>query len=371
MSIFSRSTSYADFVFRNINDFADHALNEIRDTSPSFLPSVSGSDLLWERIVELDSKPDVGISFNRSCRIIRAKDGFLAFNLAREEDWSLLPALLEMESSCQSWGELELSVKRKASRPLLERARLMGLPVSIPGDDEVLEIWLDELFTSDVGFSAYGDLKILDFSSLWAGPLCSHLLLNLGCNVLKIESKDRRDFSGDATPRLFSLLNKDKELLVVDFQDQSELDALQQMMCEADVVIEGSRPRAFKSLGIDRSSIKSLQTESQYQRQLWVSLTAYGRFDRAADWVGFGDDVAACAGLLDRSSSTDCHFVGDAIADPLAGLLSARTITRCFSQNLRGLLDFSLFRAARVALGAVERPDGTSFAPIKKVRSRC
>ena len=371
MSIFSRSISDADPVFRNINDFADHALNEIRDTWPSFLPSVSGSDLLWERIVELDSKPDVGISFNRSCRIIQARDGLLAFNLAREEDWSLLPALLEIESSCQSWGELEISVKRKARRPLLERARLMGLPVSIPGDEDVLGIWLDELFTSDTGLSAYGDLKILDFSSLWAGPLCSHLLLNLGCKVSKIESKDRRDFSGDATPRLSSVLNKDKELFVVDFRDKGELDSLRQIMREADVVIEGSRPRAFKSLGIDRNSIKSLQTETQYQRQLWVSLTAYGRFDRAADWVGFGDDVAACAGLLDRTSSTDYRFVGDAIADPLAGLLSALTITRCFSQNLRGLIDFSLFRAARVALGAVNRPDDTSLAPLKKVRSRC
>ena len=102
-----------------------------------------------------------------------------------------------------------------------------------------------------------------------------------------------------------------------------------------------------------------------------MSLTAYGRFGRAADWVGFGDDVAACAGLLDRASSIDCHFVGDAIADPLAGLLSAMTITRCFSQNLRGLLDFSLFRAARLALGAVERPEHGSYAPLKKVRSRC
>ena len=358
-------------MFRNINDFADHALNEIRDILPSFLSSVSGSDLLWERIVELDSKPEVGISFNRSCRFIQARDGLLAFNLAREEDWSLLPALLEIESSCQSWSELEFSVKRKAKRSLLERARMMGIPVSIPCDDEVLEIWLDDLFTSDVGFRAYGDLKVLDFSSLWAGPLCSHLLLNLGCKVSKIESKDRRDFSGDATPRLSSVLNKDKELLVVDFQDKAELDYLSQIMCEADVVIEGSRPRAFKLLGIDRNSIKSLQTETQYKKQLWVSLTAYGRFDSAADWVGFGDDVAACAGLLDRSSSIDWHFVGDAIADPLAGLLSALTITRCFSQNLRGLLDLSLFRAARVALGAVERPDDASFAPLKKVRPRC
>ena len=71
--------------------------------------------------------------------------------------------------------------------------------------------------------------------------------------------------------------------------------------------------------------------------------------------MGFGDDVAASAGVLDRSSDGGYDFVGDAIADPLAGLQAALTVKECLTQNLRGLLDFSLFRAARLALETVER----------------
>ena len=363
--------SDASPVFRNINDFADHALDEIRDIWPSILPSVSGSDLLWERVVELEDPPGVGISFNRSCRVIQARDGFLVFNMAREEDWSLLPALLETESRSISWSELEFLVQNRARRPLLERARLMGLPVSIPFDAEVAIKWQDDLFTACSTNHSPDDLKVLDFSSLWAGPLCSHLLLNLGCKVVKVESRNRRDISGSVTPKLFSLLNKDKELLIVDFQNEGELESLRQMICDADIVIEGSRPRAFAALGIDRQSIRSLQTIAQHHNQLWLSLTAYGRFNAAADWVGFGDDVAATAGVLDRSPDGGYCFVGDAIADPLAGLLAAVTIKECLSQNLRGLLDFSLFRAARVALETVECPYDASLAPLKKVRTRC
>ncbi len=358
-------------MFSNINDFADHALNEIRDIWPSILPSVSGSDLLWERIVELDSSPGAGISFNRSCRVIQAQDGLLVFNLAREEDWSLLPALLETESRSKSWSELEFLVQNRSRRPLLERARLMGLPVSMPFDAEVSIKWRDDLFTACSKSPSPDDLKVLDFSSLWAGPLCSHLLLNLGCKVVKVESRNRSDISGSATPKLFSVLNKDKELLIVDFQNEEELESLRQVICDADIVIEGSRPRAFEALGIDRHSIRLLQTSAQHHTQLWLSLTAYGRFGAAADWVGFGDDVAASAGVLDHAPDGGYFFVGDAIADPLAGLLAAVTIKECLLQNLRGLLDFSLFRAARVALGAIERLDGSSFAPLKKVRARC
>ena len=41
-----------------------------------------------------------------------------------------------------------------------------------------------------------------------------------------MESRNRRDISGSATPRLFSVLNKDKELLIVDFQNEAELEYL-------------------------------------------------------------------------------------------------------------------------------------------------
>ena len=360
-----------DTKFPTLNDFADSTLDQLREGHPNLLTNVLGSDLLWERSVELDFSLNTGISFNKSCRLISAQDGPLAFNLAREEDWSLLPALLEAESRCVSWTELEFLVQDKSRRPLLERARLMGLPVSIPFDAEVSIKWQDDLFTANSTNHSPDGLKVLDFSSLWAGPLCSHLLLNLGCKVVKVESRNRRDISGSATPRLFSVLNKDKELLIVDFQNEAELESLRQMICDADIVIEGSRPRAFEALGIDRRSIRSQQTSAQHNNQLWLSLTAYGRFGAAAEWVGFGDDVAASAGVLDRSSDGGYGFVGDAIADPLAGLQAALTVKECLTQNLRGLLDFSLFRAARIALETVERLYDSPLAPLKKVRTRC
>ncbi|MFD1236966.1 CoA transferase, partial [Pseudonocardia benzenivorans] len=52
----------------------------------------------------------------------------------------------------------------------------------------------------------------------------------------------------------------------------------------------------------------------------WISITAAGR---NSDRVGFGDDVAASAGLVARDADGLPVFVGDAIADPLTGLAAA------------------------------------------------
>ena len=77
-------------------------------------------------------------------------------------------------------------------------------------------------------------------------------------------------------------------------------------------MIEASRPRALAGFGLDAHAAVAAGTT-------WVSITADGR---ASNRVGFGDDVAAGAGLLARDARGPV-FCGDAIADPLAGLTAA------------------------------------------------
>jgi crotonobetainyl-CoA:carnitine CoA-transferase CaiB-like acyl-CoA transferase len=59
----------------------------------------------------------------------------------------------------------------------------------------------------------------------------------------------------------------------------------------------------------------------------WISVTGYGRRGRAADWIAYGDDAAAAAGLASATGTLAgaAHplFCGDAIADPLTGMHAA------------------------------------------------
>ncbi|GIS18178.1 MAG: hypothetical protein CM15mP120_00940 [Pseudomonadota bacterium] len=56
-----------------------------------------------------------------------------------------------------------------------------------------------------------------------------------------------------------------------------DLARLRDLLISADVVIEGSRPRALEALGLEYARINQLSTEQGRPDKLWLSLTAYGR----------------------------------------------------------------------------------------------
>jgi crotonobetainyl-CoA:carnitine CoA-transferase CaiB-like acyl-CoA transferase len=175
---------------------------------------------------------------------------------------------------------------------------------------------------------------VVDLSSLWAGPLCSHLLQLAGARVSKVESRTRPDAAREGTPLHFARLNAGKEQRSMDLR--AERGELLRLLDAADVVIESARPRALQQLGID-----AMEYVAERPGKLWISITGYGRGDPAGQWVAFGDDAAAAAGAV-RWTAEGPEFVGDAIADPLTGLHAALAATKCLTQGVGGLLELSL-----------------------------
>ena len=48
-------------------------------------------------------------------------------------------------------------------------------------------------------------LLVADLSSMWAGPLCGHLLARAGATVVKVESPRRPDGTRAGNQRIFRL----------------------------------------------------------------------------------------------------------------------------------------------------------------------
>ena len=274
-----------------------------------------------------------------SSKLLHTRDGVVALNLPRADDWEQLPALLSRGSESDlpasgDWTQLQRVVVQQSSADLVELGQLLGIAVADAVTPPPPRPWLLHRYPSNVSPQHRSPL-VIDLSALWAGPLCSSLLQMCGAQVIKVESRNRPDGARQGPQPFFNLLNAHKRSMALDLPSQSV--ALLQLLKQADIVIESSRPRALRQMGIDAQTVLK-----EKPGMVWVSITGYGRDNELA--VAYGDDAGVAAGLSKAlyDSAGQWLFCGDAIADPLTGLHAAIAAYSHWIQGRGGLLDISL-----------------------------
>ena len=296
--------------------------------------------LFTERAAELGLHGRGRISCNGTARMLRTGDGWTAVNLARPDDLDLIEAWIGRPPGPDPWRTLAGYAARMGAEQLVADGRLLGLPVSVvrrPGEvapaPEPAPLPVRPM-------APIRTLRVVDLSALWAGPLCGRLFGDIGAEVIKVESPRRPDAARVGSPRLFERLHRGQQRLALDFDAPDAHQALVGLIERADVVIEASRPRALEQRGVFARELVARRPGLT-----WISLTAYGRSGEAANWVGFGDDVAASAGLVALDAAGDPVFLGDAIADPISGLTAAREGMRAVAGG-GGLVEVSMHAAS-------------------------
>lgn len=299
-----------------------------------------------------------------SARLLPTADGWLAVNLARPDDIEVVPAWLELAAApSDPWAVVTEAVGRRGTDGLVERATLLGLPVAAvgPGAAGGEPVRRRRIAARPPRRAAP---LVVDLSALWAGPLCSHLLAAAGARVVKVESTSRPDGARADDTGLFALLNHGKASVALDLPSPEGVARLRALLGAADVVIEGSRPRALRQWGVDAEAVLARDGGPQ----VWVSITGHGRVGPAGDRVGFGDDAAAAGGLVVTDGDGPC-FLADAVADPLTGIVAASAVTKALAEGGTWLLDVALARVA----AAVAGPDRTGRpidGPVAAPRAR-
>jgi hypothetical protein len=338
---------------------------------------VDGLALLGERAAITGFGRRGRTSVGGSCEIVAAADGWLAVNLARPDDIDLLPALVDGEAAPGDWPAVQAALARRSARDVEARAAMLGLPVARwPGPDGAAAPgapgapWrIDGRVprarvrpAEGVGLDPAPERPlVVDLSSLWAGPLAASLLVATGCRVVKVEGARRPDGARRGPGAFFDLLNAGKECLALDFADPGDRALLERLVRAADVVVEGSRPRVMAGLGIDPIDV------ARRSRTTWISITGYGREGVDGTRVAFGDDAAFAAGCT--VGDPPC-FVGDALADPVAGLYGAAVALAALGGHRGQLVDLSLRDAAAYARGH-GGPRGEPFdGPVAAPRAR-
>jgi hypothetical protein len=279
-------------------------------------------------------------------RILPTVDGHIALSLARPADISLVPALVESDAVGDPWTAVAGWARAMTSDDAAQRIELLGLPGGKVPDPSSYEPPPDR--RSGVVTTALGSRRpsesplVVDMTSLWAGPLCAHLLGLRGARVIKVESVGRPDGARRGPTGFFDLLHAGHEQLVLDFGNDDDIKHLRHLMSRADLVLESSRPRALRHLGIDADEVVREGT-------CWLSITARGRESAS---IGFGDDVAACAGMVLREHDQLVQ-VGDALADPMSGVAAATAASVALGSDEATLIDVSMIDVVAESVGPV------------------
>ena len=229
----------------------------------------NGATLLVERAALLGLARRERRSANGSCHLLRSADGWLALNLARADDRALLPAWLEEADLEDDLPKLQQAVRAHTTAGLLERGHLLGLPLAAPGGAAPVH-WCKRSVRGTPRAPRTGvPPLVVDLSALWAGPLCSSLLHSAGARVIRVESTTRPDPTRQAAPAFFDLLHAGKEQVALDFGSERGRAQLCRLLAAADIVIEGSRPRALRQLGIVAEDVVAARCGVAEPHGLW------------------------------------------------------------------------------------------------------
>ncbi len=339
--------------------WADRQLRVLAsETGSQRIAAVAGATLVGER----GSAGDYVIRGRQSAgrggsRIHPTRDGrWFALTLLRAEDRLLLQALLH-DAALDTGDDAAIAagIMLHDCPELLARGRDLGLPVA--SVDEVPHSPPVERLVQGRHRQRGPTHRplVIDLSAIWAGPLAGHLLWLAGAEVVKVESPARPDLIRIDDPATFDLINQGKANVALDLTRDADREALVALIARADVVIESSRVRALRHLGIDADALVRA-----VPGLVWLTVSGHGARGEAAHWAGIGHDCGVAGGLA-RALAEQCGepgFVGDALADPLTGIIAALAGWRAYQAGQACRIGFAMSAIVALALAEERQFDG-------------
>lgn len=149
-------------------------------------------------------------------------------------------------------------------------------------------------------------VRVLDFSRIIAGPLCTQQLADLGAEVIKVEhpggGDDTRSRSpkGDGRGAMFLAFNRSKRSIAIDLGSEEGRALARRLASACDVVIENFRPGVMGRLGLGPDDLRAADPSLVY-----VSISAYGSTGPFADRPGLDPVLQAESGMMALTGPID------------------------------------------------------------------
>lgn len=211
--------------------------------------------------------------------------------------------------------------------------------------------------TAPGGLGPLDGVRVVDFSRVLAGPLCTMLLGDLGADVVKVERPGAGDdtrgwgppFVGEDAAYFLSL-NRNKRSMVLDLDDPEDLGTAHALIRQSDVLVENFRTGLMDRFGLDPDS-----TRRTNPGLIYASISSFSGTDHALQ-PGYDIIVQALSGLMSITGPRDGEpvKVGVALLDVITGLYACVGILAALharrSTGAGQVVSVSLFDASIAAL---------------------
>lgn len=203
-----------------------------------------------------------------------------------------------------------------------------------------------------MGRQVYENLKVIDLTNNYAGPMAGSLLADYGAEVWHIEKPvlgdDNRYFPPmvDGISINYCTSNRGKKSVVLNLKDSRGVEAVKRLVKKADVLLESYRPGVMKKLGLGYEELKKINP-----RLIYCSISAYGQTGPYASRPGYDVIAQAVSGIMEMTGEPGGSptKIGPAIGDWMGGLNAFGCIgTALYYRSVTGQgqhIDISLARS--------------------------
>ena len=152
-------------------------------------------------------------------------------------------------------------------------------------------------------------VRVIEFTSAWAGPYATGLLALLGAEVIKVESLRRLDLTrtmhfitgkkleNPDKAEVYNSLNPNKRSIRLNLSKKRAVEIARRLVRICDVVVENMRPGVMPRLGLGYDELRAIKPDVIY-----LSSSACGQTGPEREYVGYAPTFGALAGM--------CHITG-------------------------------------------------------------
>ena len=201
-----------------------------------------------------------------------------------------------------------------------------------------------------------GDLRVLDISTVLAGPNAARYLADFGADVIKVERpvtgdslrnmawRDPRDHSG----LWWKVVNRNKRTIALDLKDPTDRDVFLRLVDDAQVLVENFRPGTLERMGLGPDVLHERNASLVITR-----VTGFGQTGPYASRPGFATIAEVMSGLSAISGEPDGQPLLPPIAltDELTGLVAAFATMVALHSGTGQVVDVSLLESVFQIMG--------------------